>query len=212
MSTSNVSDYGLWGLVILNIVIFVAFAYSFFKPQTRTDWRTLGSFSAFVVALFVEMYGVPLTMYLLAGWLQTRYPGLNPLSHEAGHLWWSVLGLKGDPHFNIIHIASMVAIVVGMFMLSSAWPVLYRAQRAGEIAQEGLYARCRHPQYLGFIVIMAGFLLQWPTLLTLLMFPLLVWRFVRLARDEEREARQHFGARWDAYSARTPAWIPRLGT
>ncbi len=212
MSTSNVSDYGLWGLVILNIVLFVAFAYSFFKPQTRTDWRTLGSFSAFVVALFVEMYGVPLTMYLLAGWLQTRYPGLNPLSHEAGHLWWSVLGLKGDPHFNIIHIASMVAIVVGMFMLSSAWPVLYRAQRAGEIAQEGLYARCRHPQYLGFIVIMAGFLLQWPTLLTLLMFPLLVWRFVRLARDEEREARQHFGARWDAYSARTPAWIPRLGT
>ncbi|WP_374513262.1 isoprenylcysteine carboxylmethyltransferase family protein [Niveibacterium sp.] len=212
MSTSNVSDYGLWGLVILNIVIFVAFAYSFFKPQTRTDWRTLGSFSAFVVALFVEMYGVPLTMYLLAGWLQTRYPGLNPLSHEAGHLWWSVLGLKGDPHFNIIHIASMVAIVVGMFMLSSAWPVLYRAQRAGEIAREGLYARCRHPQYLGFIVIMAGFLLQWPTLLTLLMFPLLVWRFVRLARDEEREARQHFGARWDAYSARTPAWIPRLGT
>lgn len=212
MSTTNASDYGLWGLVILNIVLFVAFAYSFFKPQTRTDWRTLGSFSAFVVALFVEMYGVPLTMYLLAGWLQTRYPGLNPLSHEAGHLWWSVLGLKGDPHFNVIHIASMVAIVVGMFMLSSAWPVLYRAQRAGEIAREGLYARCRHPQYLGFIVIMVGFLLQWPTLLTLLMFPLLVWRFVRLARDEEREARQHFGALWDAYSASTPAWIPRLGT
>ncbi|WP_374402831.1 isoprenylcysteine carboxylmethyltransferase family protein [Niveibacterium sp.] len=210
MSTTNASDYGLWGLVILNIVLFVTFAYSFFKPQTRTDWRTLGSFSAFVVALFVEMYGVPLTMYLLAGWLQSRYPGLNPLSHEAGHLWWSVLGLKGDPHFNVIHIASMVAIVVGMFMLSSAWPVLYRAQRAGEIAQEGLYARCRHPQYLGFIVIMAGFLLQWPTLLTLLMFPLLVWRFVRLARDEEHEARQHFGALWDAYSASTPAWIPRL--
>lgn len=212
MSTTNASDYGLWGLVILNIVIFVAFAYSFFKPQTRTDWRTLGSFSAFVVALFVEMYGVPFTMYLLAGWLQTHYPGLNPLSHEAGHLWWSVLGLKGDPHFNVIHIASIVAIVGGMFMLSSAWPVLYRAQRAGRIAQEGLYARCRHPQYIGFIVIMVGFLLQWPTLLTLLMFPLLVWRFVRLARDEEREARQHFGDLWIAYSARTPAWIPRLGT
>jgi len=164
-----------------------------------------------VVALFVEMYGLPVTMYLIAGWLQSRYPGLNPLSHEAGHLWWSILGLKGDPHLNIVHILSLVAIVGGMFILSSAWPALYRAQRAHHVAQDGPYAYCRHPQYVGFIVIMAGFLLQWQTLLTLLMFPVLVWRFVRLARDEERESRREFGEAWDAYSARTPPWIPRIG-
>jgi len=102
------SAYGLWTLVIINSAVFIMFAFSFFRPSTARDWRTFGVFSAFIIALFVEMYGFPLTIYLLSGWLQTRFPQLDLLSHNAGHLWSTLLGEKGDPHFGILHIASYV--------------------------------------------------------------------------------------------------------
>jgi len=202
--------YGLWALVVLNSLVFILFAFSFAKPRTRRDWRSFGAFSAFLVALFVEMYGFPLTIYLLAGWLQSRFPGLDPFSHGAGHLWHTVLGLKGDPHFDPLHIASNLVIVGGFFLLSAAWPVLYKAQQTGTLATTGPYAYIRHPQYAGFILIMLGFLLQWPTLLTLGMFPILVTMYVRLARREEAEVRAEFGETYDRYAAVTPAWLPRL--
>ena len=205
------SAYGLWGLVIVNSLVFIIFAFSFFKPNSPRDWRTFGTFAAFIVALFVEMYGVPLTLYLLAGWLQSRYPQLDPLSHDAGHLWHSLLGLEGDPHFGVLHILSSLLIFGGFWLLASAWRVLYRAQQAGTLAESGPYARIRHPQYVAFSLIMLGFLLQWPTLLTLLMFPVLVLMYVHLARQEDRWAASHFGDHWQHYRARVPAFIPRLG-
>src|SRR5579862_8672566 len=100
--------YGLWALVLINSAVFIMFAFSFFKPQTKRDWRTFGGFSAFIVALFAEMYGFPLTIYLISGWLAQRFPGLDPFSHDAGHLWFTLLGLKGNPHTHPVHIASMV--------------------------------------------------------------------------------------------------------
>ena len=202
--------YGLWALVIINSAVFIIFALSFFKPKTKRDWRTFGSFSAFIVALFVEMYGFPLTIYVLSGWLAQRFPGIDPLGHDAGHLWYTILGFKGDPHFNPIHIASNIVIVAGFFVLSAAWRVLYQAQKSGTLATTGPYAYVRHPQYAGFIMIMFGFLLQWPTLVTVIMFPILVTVYGRLARREERDVRVEFGETWDSYAARTPAFIPRL--
>ena len=160
------SAYGLWSLVFLNSAIFIMFAFSFFKPNTARDWRTFGAFSAFVIALFVEMYGFPLTIYLLSGWLQTRFPQLDLFSHNAGHLWSTLLGEKGDPHFGILHIASYIFLGFGFYLLSTAWNVLYHAQRQHTLATSGPYARIRHPQYVAFVIILLGFLLQWPTLLT----------------------------------------------
>jgi protein-S-isoprenylcysteine O-methyltransferase Ste14 len=147
--THDAPAYGLWSLVVINSAIFILFAFSFFKPATRRDWRP-------------------------------------------------------------IHLASNVLIVVGFFVLSAAWRVLYRAQREGRVATTGPYARVRHPQYDAFVVIMFGFLLQWPTLVTLVMFPVLVTVYVRLARCEEREARARFGPAWDAYAAVTPPFVPQL--
>jgi protein-S-isoprenylcysteine O-methyltransferase Ste14 len=203
--------YGLWSLVIINTAVFVIFAFSFTRPRTTRDWRSFGAFSGFLLALFTEMYGFPLTLYLLSGWLGSRYPGMDLFSHDSGHLWHTLLGWKGDPHFDPLHLLSNVLIVVGFIMLSSAWRVLHQAQRNHALATTGLYAYVRHPQYVGFILIMLGFLLQWPTLLTLLMFPVLVAMYVQLARQEEREALAEFGDAYARYVATTPAFFPRFG-
>lgn len=207
------SAYGLWSLVVLNSGVFLMFAFSFFKPQTTRDWRTFGAFAAFIVALFAEMYGFPLTIYLLSGWLQTRYPGLDLLSHNAGHLWSTLLGdsgLGGDPHFGVFHLLSFAFIGSGFWLLSNAWNVLYHAQRRQALATQGPYARIRHPQYVAFVLVLLGFLLQWPTLLTLLMFPVLLVMYGRLAVTEEHEMQARFGAAFEHYAAQTPRFIPRL--
>lgn len=205
-------SYGLWLLVLVNSAVFILFAFSFFKPRTRRDWRTFGTFSAFLVALFAEMYGFPLTIYLLSGWLTARFPGVDFLSHDAGHLWYRVFGFEGDPHLNPIHILSNLLIVAGFILLARAWRVLYEAQTTGALATTGPYARMRHPQYAAFIVIMVGFLLQWPTLVTVVLFPILVVAYVRLAKREEVEASGAFGEVWRQYAEATPRWLPRLSS
>lgn len=202
--------YGLWVLVILNSAVFIIFAFSFTKPKTSRDWRSFGAFSAFVAALFTEMYGFPLTLYLLSGWLGSRFPQLDVFSHDAGHLLYTLFGMQGDPHFNPLHILSNILIFGGFVLLASAWKHLYRAQRGNTLATTGPYAYIRHPQYAAFVLIMFGFLLQWATILTLFMFPVLVWMYVRLARAEERDARRQFGEQLDLYAATTPAFVPYL--
>ena len=204
------SAYGLWLFVIVNSLIFIIFAFSFTKPKTSREWRSFGTFSAFIVALFTEMYGFPLTIYLFSGWLSARFPGIDFFSHNSGHLLEDLFGWGGDPHFGPFHVVSYLLIICGIILLVSAWKVLYAAQRSHQLATTGPYAKMRHPQYVGFILIMLGFLLQWPTILTLLMFPILVWMYVRLARREEREAKLKFGETWTAYAKQTPAFVPRL--
>jgi len=208
--TSDVPAYGLWPLVIINAAVFIIFAFSFAKPRTARDWRSFGAFSAFLVALFTEMYGFPLTIYLLSGWLASHYSGVDLLSHNNGHLWQTLLGWSGNPHFNFLHLLSNVIIAAGFIILGAAWDVLYKAQREHQLATTGLYAYMRHPQYVGFILIMLGFLFQWPTLLTVVMFPILVVMYVRLARREEREALAEFGEAYARYAVHTPAFFPRL--
>jgi protein-S-isoprenylcysteine O-methyltransferase Ste14 len=205
----DVPAYGLWPLVVINTLVFIIFAFSFFKPHTPRDWRTFGTFSAFLVALFTEMYGFPLTIYLLAGWLGGRFPGLERLTHNSGHLWQALLGWEGDPHLSPIHLLSDGFIFAGFMLLAAAWKVLYAAQRTGTVAVSGPYGYMRHPQYVAFIAIMVGFLIQWPTLITLAMFPVLVTMYVRLARREERESLAAFGEEYARYAAATPAFIPR---
>ncbi len=203
-------QYGLWSIAFLNAAIFIVFAFSFFKPSTLRDWRSFGAFSAFLVALFAEMYGFPLTIYLVSGWLQSAYPGIDWFSHDAGHLLEMLFGWKTNPHFGPFHLLSFAFIGGGFMLLSAAWRVLYAAQRAGRLAVEGPYVRIRHPQYTGFILILAGFLVQWPTLLTLAMFPVLVLMYRRLALAEERQVEAEFGEEYRRYAATTPRFIPRL--
>lgn len=201
--------YGLWGLVVINSAIFIIFAYSFFKPQTGRDWRSFGAFSAFLIALFTEMYGFPLTIYFLSGWLQSRFPNIDWFSHDAGHLLEELFGWRANPHFGPFHILSFLFIGGGFILISAAWKTLYAAQKSQSLATTGPYRYVRHPQYVGFVLVMFGFLLQWPTILTLAMFPVLVWMYASLARQEERDAFSTFGEAYTTYAVQVPAFIPR---
>lgn len=208
--SNELPAYGLWPLVIINAAVFIIFALSFYKPRTPRDWRSFGAFSAFLVALFTEMYGFPLTIYLLSGWLVSRYPGIDLFSHNSGHLLQTLFGWQGDPHLSPLHWLSDGLIAAGFILISAAWNVLYQAQRSHQVAASGPYAYIRHPQYAGFIIIMLGFLVQWPTLITLIMFPFLVFMYVRLSQREERESLVEFGESYTKYVAQTPAFLPRL--
>lgn len=200
--------YGLWALVALNALVLVIFAFSFARPRTTREWRAFGGFTGFVVALFTEMYGAPLTLYVLSGWLQTRYPALDLLAHDAGHLWLTIFGAPGPAHASVLHVVSNGLIAGGLVLVVLAWRVLHAAQRAGGIAVRGPYAVARHPQYLGFMLILVGLLLQWPTVLTLAMFPVLVWMYVRLARSEEEGMRERFGEAYVRAVAGMPRFMP----
>jgi len=204
------SSYGLWLLVFINSAVFIIFAFSFFKPQTKRDWRSFGAFSAFIVALFTEMYGFPLTIFLLSGWLQSTWPGIDWLAHDSGHLPEMMFGWGANPHFGPFHLLSFALIGGGFWLISVAWHHLWYAQRRGILATTGPYARIRHPQYVGFVLIMLGFLVQWPTILTLAMFPVLVWMYARLARSEEADSRARFGDDYLRYIKAIPAFFPKL--
>lgn len=205
-------SYGLWALVVINSAIFIIFAFSFFKPRTARDWRSFGAFSAFIVALFTEMYGFPLTIYFLSGWLQSQYPGVDWFAHDSGHLPEMLFGWRGNPHFGPFHLLSFAFIGGGFILLSASWRVLYQAQRMSVLATSGPYARIRHPQYVGFVLIMIGFLFQWPTILTLAMLPILLIMYWRLALHEEREVEAEFGNDYRQYAARVPRFLPNLRT
>ena len=120
------SEYGLWFLVILNSAIFIIFAFSFAKPSKSKDWTSFGAFSAFVVALFTEMYGFPLSIYFLSPWLESQFPDVNWFAHDSGHFWEMIFGWQGNPHFGPFHFASLGFILLGFSVLSWGWPILHQ--------------------------------------------------------------------------------------
>lgn len=200
--------YGNWLLVIMMSGFFLWFAYDAFKPKTKIDWRSFGAFSAFIIALFTEMYGFPLTIYLLTSWLGNKFPQIN-FSHNSGHLWEDLLGNSGDPHFSFLHILSYAFIIGGLVLIGASWKILYQAVKKNTIAKSGPYKFVRHPQYIGFVIIILGFLMQWPTLPTLIMAPILTVMYVRLARKEEKEILQKY-PEYRHYFKNTPAFLPSV--
>lgn len=202
-------SYGNWFLVLVNIAIFLVFVFSGFKPKNITDWRTFNMFAAFVVSLFAEMYGFPLTIYLLVSFFGRWFPNLN-FTHSSGHLLIDIFGIKGDPHTNIIHLLSNLFIFGGLILLSNAWKILYQANQENIIANTGIYRLVRHPQYTAFILIIIGFLLQWPTIITLAMAPILIFRYIRLSYKEEEFMIKKYGSAYLNYLKSTSRFFPNV--
>jgi len=199
--------YGMWIVAAFNVGIFLFFLLSFLKPRGSDEWRSMGVVTAFLVALFAEMYGFPLTIFVLTSWLGDAYPVLNPFSHKFGHLWVVVFG-GSDFAWAAVMGLSLVLIVMGYTLLSKGWTQIHASH--GKLVTTGIYAYARHPQYTGLFLIIVGFLIQWPTLITVLMAPILVAAYIRLARFEERKAIKEFGEDYQNYICQTPAFFPSI--
>ncbi|MCH7922351.1 MAG: isoprenylcysteine carboxylmethyltransferase family protein [Nitrospinae bacterium] len=201
----NTNTYGLWAAVAFNVLLFGLFVVGFLKPMRKREWRSMGLMTAFLVALFTEMYGFPLTIYILTSILGRSYPVLNPFSHKNGHLVSVLLG-GSVAAWVFVMMVSNGLILVGLTMMGRGWRKIYRAR--GELVTDGIYGTVRHPQYVGLLVLVVGFLIQWPTIATVLMAPGLFVMYYRLARREEAELEAAFGDEYRRYKKLVPAFLP----
>lgn len=205
-SSNFAGHYGHWGLVVILIVVASWILYRYAAPRHWREWAGAGLVQAFIIALYAEMYGFPLTIYLLTGFL-----GIDiPLNAMPGHLWATLLGY-GMVGGTIEMLLGGVFIVTGLLLLICGWREVYRARAAGRLADGGLYGLVRHPQYAGIILAVFGQIVHWPTVVTLALFPVIVLVYVRLARKEEREMLERFGAAYRDYRERVPMFFPRRG-
>lgn len=200
--------YGFWSLVIANVLIFLFFILTFLAPVKKREWRDMGVTAAFIVALFTEMYGFPLTIYVLTAVLGSRYPALNPFAHESGHLWVAFFG-GGALMLALIHVISNAFMIAGFFIMGSGWRRIHSAK--GGIVIDGVYAYVRHPQYSGLFLVTLGLLIQWPTMITVIMWPVLIVAYYKLARKEEGEIEREFGDAYKKYKENVPMFVPRIG-
>lgn len=197
--------YGNWSIVITMILVSLFFAMRFVPMRTRLGKRSGGALITFIVALFTEMYGFPLTIYLLS-----HFVGIEiPLDHNSGHLLGDLityLGL-GNGWF-IVMLVSNLLLILGIWLVMAGWEAVYASE--GKLVTNGLYAYMRHPQYTGIFVITLAFMIQWPTLATLILWPFVIAMYYKLARQEEADALEKFPVEYREYMARTPMFFPKL--
>ncbi|MBI5345350.1 MAG: isoprenylcysteine carboxylmethyltransferase family protein [Deltaproteobacteria bacterium] len=199
--------YGFWTLVIANIILFLFFILSFLTPLKKREWRPMGVVVAFFIALFTEMYGFPLTIYILTAMLGSRYPALNPFAHESGHLWVTFFG-GGSATLVIIHIISNGLMLAGFLIMGSGWGKIHG--KKGGLVTDGVYSYVRHPQYAGLFIVTIGLLIQWPTIITALMWPVLIAAYYKLSKREEEDMEREFGDAYKRYKEKVPMFIPRI--
>ena len=198
---SDVYEYGLWTITIVSVVFFTIFALGFFFPRKKREWRALGVFEAFVVALYTEMYGFPLTIYILSSFFGIKIPFI----HFKGHLWATLFGWGDEGAMLEMAIGGLV-MLAGMSLVVLGWRKVHQA--GDKLVTDGIYGIIRHPQYLGFVLITAGMLIHWPTLLTLVMFPILLAAYLHLAKKEGKDLAGRFGKDYHRYERLVPAFIP----
>jgi protein-S-isoprenylcysteine O-methyltransferase Ste14 len=200
-------DYGLWSMVLFNVILFGAFVLGFLRPRKKYEWRTLGVFAAFIVALFTEMYGFPLTIYALISLFGGKLGLTDPFKHVSGHLLGTLFGAPEWVKLIICQLGGFV-MLIGLIIMGKGWKQIHAAQ--GELVTTGIYAHVRHPQYSGLFLLTIGMLIQWPTFLTLAMWPVLTYAYYRLAMREDREVEMKFEEAYVQYRANVPAFVPKL--
>ena len=197
----NEQWYGQWGMVLIMLTIFGWLIFSFLKPGKKREWRNTGILGAFIIALYSEMYGFPLTIYILSSVF-----GIDiPFTHLEGHLWASLLGL-GETGAIVEMIVGYFMIMIGGILVVAGWKKIYRAEKG--LVIDGIYGYMRHPQYAGIILVATGMIVHWPTLITLLMWPILIFVYYGLAKKEEKEMKLRFGKIYIEYKNKVPMFFP----
>ena len=205
MNYEDMSLGGQWGAMIIMIVIVSWILYSYLVPKNFKEWRNAGLVQAFIIALYAEMYGFPLTIYLLTSFLGIDIPWL----HTRGHLWGTLLGLE-DTGAMIEMFIGFAFILVGLMLMARGWRLVFSAQEKDELVTDGIYKYVRHPQYTGIFIALFGQLIHWPTVVTLLLFPVIAGAYYHLARKEEKAMISKFGEAYRAYMQSVPMFFPKL--
>lgn len=198
-------SYFGWGIAAIMIVIASWIFYRFFAPSGWREWTGAGLVQAFIIALYAEMYGFPLTVYLLV-----RSFGIDR-EYVSANLWSTLLGL-GETGMLISMIVGYTLVLIGIGLFIHGWREVYRARRQNRLVTGGLYRFARHPQYTGlFIALFGEGVVHWPTIFSVGLFPLIILAYYFLARKEERDMIHHFDDEYRAYMNRVPMFIPKWG-
>lgn len=194
-----------WGIALIIIVLLSWLFYRYFAPKSWREWVGAGLVQAFIIALYAEMFGFPLTIYLLV-----RFFGLDR-EYVSSNLWSTLLGL-GETGMLISMQLGYMLVFIGIGLFIQGWRQIYRAQQEDQLVTEGLYGYVRHPQYTGlFIALFGEGVVHWPTLFSVGLFPLIVLVFAWLARKEERAMLNQFSDAYRAYRDRVPMFVPQWG-
>jgi len=195
---------GMWGLAVFVIVLVSWLLYRYLAPEGWKEWSRAGVVQAFIIAFYAEMYGFPLTIYFLA-----RVFGLDLQWSKGGNLWAQ---LFGTPTAHLVAMGlGYVIVFAGASLAAEGWQRIHEARREHRLVTDGIYARMRHPQYTGlFLIVFGEGIVHWPTIVSVVAFPVILLAYAHLARKEERPMIATFGERYRAYQQRVPMFIPRF--